>query len=685
MQAYSQPLVKLHMEASRFIRERSLRLLHVVADAVLHEAAVEILAALEYRGDNRSPFVILQEPHKRSDPGWERRALTARRQHERRGMQMAEHGEVLGELPEPPASKGLVGLAEQLGQLLLVRPIDTEGLVVLLSPSYVEAPETWQQAIGVLLSIQGLAAARLVILDRDRSSLGGLVARHEGRALFVACRVEGESPKAVLADTLDEEILSFEGPVGARPKGVIPPRRRNDPPARAPTPEAVRQLAVSRSVLLASVAVEEGRMPDAIAHQRRARDASMDAGRVEQGVMMELVLGGYLLTAGAVAQAEQSYARAAAVAEAAELPDKAAMARLALGSSRLVRNDRTGALVEYAQASTLAERGGHDALALHACRLTGDVARELRMDAQAIAFWAKALEIAERDPPTAPLTSAGLVALQLAVLCRERGQYDEADVFLNKADALVRIEPERLARAKAEDVQQEALRTHVAPGELLPAHEAPARPLPTEGADPRPSAAESSDVAPTELGREESLPRERPSSIEGTALLTWADIAAFHREPPAPTNDQQTSIERIHHWSSVEQDTLRHTTTEIIGRETTALLSQEELAALRGEIALRPAQVAPTVERTVRLDPAELRRLRGETDAPAVPSSYDAPAVPSSSAPALPIASTAPAAVLPMITGEGTELYTHEMIRALRAAWTKRSADEGSEPGGEER
>src|SRR5690606_37796197 len=185
MQAYSQPLIELHMAATRFVRDRSLRLLHVIADGSLHEAAVEILASQEYRTTNRSPFVILQEPHKRGDPGWERRVITARRQHELRRTQMAEHGEALGELPAAPAPKGSVGLAEQLGQHLLVRPEGTEGLVVLLAPSHVEAPERWQQAIGVLLSLKGLAEARFVIVDRERSSLGGLVSRHEAHAMSV--------------------------------------------------------------------------------------------------------------------------------------------------------------------------------------------------------------------------------------------------------------------------------------------------------------------------------------------------------------------------------------------------------------------------------------------------------------------------------------------------------------------
>lgn len=638
MQAYSQPLSKLHVEVSRFTRDRSLRLLHVITDASLHDATVEILAAQEYRADNRSPFVILQEPHKRNDPGWDRRALTVRRQHEQRRTQMAEHGEALGELPAAPASKGLVGLGEQLGQLLLVRPEGTEGLVVLLAPSYVEAPERWQHAIGVLLSTKALAGVRFMIVDRERSSLGGLVAQHERHTRSVTCRVEGESPKAVLAGALDEEILSFDGPVGARPRGVIPPRRINDPPARPPDPEAVRQLAVSRNVLLASVAVEEGRMRDAIDHQRSARDDSMAAGRIEQAVMMELVLGGYLVTAGAVAQAEETYARAAALAEAAALRDKAAMARLALGSSRLVHNDRTGALVEFAQASTLAEQGGHDALALHACRLTGDVARELRMDAQAIAFWAKAIEIAERDPPTAPLTSAGLVALQLAVICRERGQHAAADAFLNKADALVRLEPEQLRRATEESVD-----TAPAVDESPMVIEASARTMRPNDAS-GPGEANIVDPAPADPVHEDVPPRAALLPNEGATQFAQVDVAASH-QTGLPPDDQPTETERFHRWSSVEQSTLRSTTTEIIGQETTALLSQTELAALRGEVDLPPARVTSD-EQTERI--AIAREL-------SVP------------------------------PGDGTELYTQDMIHALRAAWAERNAGDSSTPDGKER
>lgn len=686
MQAYSKPLIELQVAATRFVRDRSLRLLHVIADASVHEAVVEILAAQEYRTTNRSPFVILQEPHKRADPGWERRVITARGQHELRRTQMAEHGEALDELPAAPEPNGLVGLAEQLGQLLLVRPEGTVGLVVVLAPSYVEAPERWQQALGVLLSLKGLDAARFVIVDRERSSLGGLVSRHEARAMTVTCRVEGESPKAIVAGALDDEILGFDGPVGARPKGVIPPRRIHDPPARPPEPAALQQLEVSRTALLASVAIEEGRMPDAVAHQRRARDVSMEAGRVEQAVMMELVLGGYLLTADAVAQAEESYLRASATAEAAALPDKAAMARLALGSSRLVRGDRTGALVEFARAATLAEQGGHDALALHACRLTGDVARELRMDAQAIAFWAKAIEIAERDPATAPLTSAGLVALQLAVLCRERGQHAEAEAFLNKADALIRLEPERLQREPEVEPTGDAPPADETPpvDPVLPVDEPPrateATPhaMPSGAAATRP-AIEYTEGPPAETAFENVPLRAPMPPPEGTARLTWADIAAFHGESPSVVESSGT--EHIHRWSSIEQDALRSTTSEIIGHETTALLSQDELAALRGEVDLPPARI----EQTERLDPAALAHLRGEpaAEAPAR-SSSEAPAISTAPATADPVVPAALGRVLPPIPGQGTELYTKEMIRALRTAWAKRTGDD-PKPGGEER
>lgn len=67
-----------------------------------------------------------------------------------------------------------------------------------------------------------------------------------------------------------------------------------------------------------------------------------------------------------------------------------------------------------------------------------------------------------------------------------------------------------------------------------------------------------------------------------------------------------------------------------------------------------------TYPRRAPIDPAELERLRGK-------------------------ATAAVARVLPTITGDGTELYTHEMIRALRAAWAQRSTDGDPEPDEEDR
>lgn len=654
MLAYSQPLLELQAQVSRFLRDRSLRLLHVVTDADLHDAAVDLVAGQELRLDNRSPFVVLLESHAKGDPGWDRRTYTARKQHERRRAEMAENGEALGVLPPVPSAKGLGGFGEQLGQLLLVRPEDTEGLVVVLAPAYVEAGDAWQQALGVLLSLPALAAVRFVVVDRGRSTISGLVTQHEGRALTCRCQVQGESPKAVLASALNEDLLRVSGPIGARPKGVIPPRRPGDPPAVAPDPGAVQQLEVSRNVLLASVAMDEGRVSDAIAHQRQARDASFNAERIEQGVMLELILGGYLSAARAGDEAEQSYQRAAATAEGAGLLDKAAVAHLALGSSRLTRRDRPGALVAYAWASTLAERAGQGALALQACQLTGNVARELRMDAQAIAFWAKALEIAERDPKTAPLTGAGLVALELARLCRERGQHQHVAQLLAKAEQLAGLDPGQLLEAPAP-----------APTPL-PAAAPAAAPSAVSEAEPAEvphvvrETAPGITVEPASVTLPLASPPERSApAIEGTEQLTWAEIAALHwpTQSLVVVPEAQTEPAPPYHWSEAEQATLRAATSEIITEDTTALLSQAELRALRGEADLPPAQVPPAAESTLRVDPAELERLRRPVVVPELPKE------------------------LPEV-GDETEMLSVEMIRAMQAKWAARKAAREAAPQG---
>lgn len=58
--------------------------------------------------------------------------------------------------------------------------------------------------------------------------------------------------------------------------------------------------------------------------------------------------------------------------------------------------------------------------------------------------------------------------------------------------------------------------------------------------------------------------------------------------------------------------------------------------------------------------------------------------MPAAPATADPVVRAALARMLPTIPSDGTELYTKEMILALRAAWARRSAAD-PEPGGEER
>lgn len=657
MKAFAQPLSKLQVEATRFMRSHELRLMHVVTDRGLHDAVVQLLFAQELRLDNRSPFVIFEQAHGKADPGWDLRAHAAREQHERRRTEMAENGEALGELPNAPQSSGLLSFAERLGQLLVVRPDQTEGLVVLLAPAYVEDQARWQTAIATLLSLDGLATVRWIIIDLGKGTIPGIVSKHERRTLSVRCVADGESPKAVLAEVMNEDLLHWSGPIGARPKGVVPPRRVDSPPPALPDPKASLQLAINRNVLQASVAMDEGRLPDAFRHQREARDLAAKAEMVEQSITMELMLGAYLMAAGAPDKAEETYRRAVLTAKRAELPDKVATAQIAIGSTKLARNDRPGALVAYADASVAAEQAGNPMLALEACRLTGDVANELHMDAQAIAFWSKAVKIGEQDPATAPLTGAGLAALNLALLCQERRQPRQAEMFLAKAHELTGVDPDLLkeeARKQAEERAQQVLKLEH-PVKARPA-ELGQSPKPTEpSAEPQPAQPRSpvqlelqptqppSPVSPLDPELLEArrgvsgapameataklttadLPvepaRERRIPKEGsTERLTLSDLQALHwgADPVAPTastHPQSAKTQRlqmVHRWSQDEQEKLRDATNKIVGEETTDLLSATELRALRGEVDLPDAKATPGVERTLRVDPRSLQSLR---------------------------------------------------------------------------
>jgi tetratricopeptide (TPR) repeat protein len=571
MEAYREPIERLLAAMERFVRDRSLRLLHVVVAPELRAAALDTVLAFEWHAHNRSPFVAFEQGHTAARPAWDERADDTRGQHARRRAKLAEHG---GELPALPAASGTgqAAFASVLLQLLHATPPHAEGLNVVLAPaSLADAPQ-WLEALRPLVADPRLQPARFVIVEPEPGPSLPL-ATELGEA---ATSVRVVPDAAAKQRELDAQLAAFPAatPPGAGPAAAPPPHPARPPPIE-PGPEAKLRAVVVERVVAGSLAVRDGRVAEGVQRIREARDMCEQAGMHREAINLELVLGGQLAAAGAPGQAEQSYARAIESASKRERHDQAATARFALGAVKLGRRDRHGAMVTLAEGTVAAERSGLPALAIEGGRLTGQVAAELGMEAQAIAFFTKAVKLAEAAGPQAPLTSAGESARRLAAICAKRGLREQAATFDAKAEQL-----EHLVVPEAPTVLPET-----DTGEAV-----------VEEAPPIAVAAQQPVVsAPVIFGAGST------DDDEGTDLIAIEELAAMHwgggiaapDEPPPALVDEPAEVSRG--LSAAEIESLRVATFEVLDEDSTGMLTADELAALRGEAPMLMPPPEPVV------------------------------------------------------------------------------------------
>lgn len=556
-------LVELHDQATRFSRDERQRLLHVVTNAARRGAVLAVLRGLEHGPWAPGPVVVLEAGHGTADPGWAARSDVLRRQHEVRRGAGAAVGEGWPLLGLPPAEKGLAGFAEQLGQVVAATP-GGRGWVVVLAPAHVKAAQQWARSIAMLLRGSALGRVRWVVVDVEESTLvDAIAAEHELRRV----RCMGDEDGGAGADGLAALLAGIgTGATGSRPAGVTAPPRPGRPPPPAEDPEAAQRRELARLVLAAARAQRAGEGASAVEQQRKARDLCMAAGWRDTAVQMELVLAGILLGTGAGDAALESGRRAVEAAKAQPRAELVAMGQLALGSTLVARGDRPAAMLVYADAVASAEQAGATALVLEACRLTADAAVLLGMEAQAIAFWSRAVKVAEAAPVHGALGSAGHCARAMALLCKRRGLHDAAERHWEAARRLEGIDVEGLRRASADE------RVEVEAPAFVPfAPSSRTAPLLGTIAEPPPLAA----------------------IEEGTADLSLEELAAIHWQGMIPGSDASaTPPTVIHHWTAAEQDAIRRATAAVISEDSTSMLTREEVFALHGQAELPPARAA---------------------------------------------------------------------------------------------
>lgn len=544
MQVYAAAMEELRDRLARFVRDPSLRLLQIVAGSDVRGAVIDLVMGHEFAPGNRSVFVRCESAFTPGRPGWEARVLELHAQHEARREQAGKAGEAMPALPDAPSSKApLAMFATALAQLHQAAPGGSQGVVVVLAPSRIEDPKAWQGSLEPLVADPGLAAVRWIVIESGSEATAPLVASLGDTAHRYRCEVSG-------GDRLQAAKQATEAPadgVGASPVGITAPPHPGVPAKRPQAPDAAVRRELKTKVLDAALASSHGRHADAVTLQRQARDLCVSGGLQREAVTMETMLGTYLAMGGSSGAATESFGRAVEAARTAGRHDQAAIAQYALGGTLLAGGDEHRAMVEYAEGTVAAEHGDQPMLAIEGAHTAGMLAQQLRMEAQAIAFWSRAVTLAERAPVVASMSSAAEAARSLAALCRKRGLNAKASELEDKAIGLGQVQaPEK---ASAPQAPEPPVKPQVAP---------PPEPVAPEPVAPPP-------VDPVQAEEE-----------EGTEHMPIEEIAA------------------IHGWSDEDVARLRQATQAVLDEESTSMLTHDELAQLRGETPMViPAAPAP--------------------------------------------------------------------------------------------
>ncbi len=588
MESFGPPLERMMEAMASFVRTPATKLLHVRTAPDARNGCVEAAMAYERDPANTAPFYLFEQAHTASSNGWAERSEHGRLQHAHRAKLMEDAGEPLAPLPEgPTVDDARARFAAQILQLQHGQPEGAHGMVVVLAPTTLDAAEAWHAGVQPLIMDPKLAAVRFIVIETPPAPTEQLATSLRDRAAHV--RVE---PSAADRDRDVESMLENLVP-GAPAPGASPevaaPSHPSAPPPAAPTPDSKLRGLMAERLIASTLAMKQGRAAEAVQSTREARDLCSAAGLHRDAINMELVLGGQLLGAGSPSQSQAAFERASKTAAEHGKTAQAATAQFALGATKLTRKDKQGALVCYAEGTVSAEASGQPALAIEGGRLTGQLAADLGMQAQAIAFWTKSVKLAEAAGPQAPFTSAGESARSLAAMCRKRGLADQAATFEAKADALENlVVPEQPMALGSETPADDAVVTNpTLPAQSAAAPSQPQRFLPV-----------GVEAAPVDAMIFGGPPEE---GEEGTDMLSMDDIARMKDGVEAASAEDPGLLGEAGADPAVaaldedQLEALRSATFDVLDEDSSSMLSREELAALTGEVpfVVPPVDVGP--------------------------------------------------------------------------------------------
>ncbi|MEM6291793.1 MAG: hypothetical protein AAGA54_11025 [Myxococcota bacterium] len=587
MESFGPPLERLMEAMAAFVRTPATKLLHVRSAADARKGCVEAVMAYERDPANTAPFYLFEQEHTATSNGWAERAEHGRLQHAHRAERMDEVGEPLTPLPEGPAvDDPRARFAAQLLQLQHGQPEGAHGMVAVLAPTTLDASEAWHAGVQPLIMDPKLAAVRFIVIETPPAPTEQLATSLRDRAAHVKVEPNAAARDRDVESMLENLVPGAPAP-GASPE-LAPPQHPSAAPPAEPTPDSKLRGLMAEKLIASTLAMKQGRAAEAVQSTREARDLCSAAGLHRDAINMELVLGGQLLGAGSPSQSQAAFERASKTATEHGKTAQAATAQFALGATKLTRRDKQGALVCYAEGTVSAESSGQPALAIEGGRLTGQLAADLGMQAQAIAFWTKSVKLAEAAGPQAPFTSAGESARSLAAMCRKRGLADQAATFEAKADVLENlVVPEQPMALGEEALPDDAVVTEEAAAPKPAAPEQPQRYLPVGVA-----------AAPVDAMSFGGPPEE---GEEGTDMLSMDDIARMKDGAEAASAEDPGLLAEdgvdpaVATLDDEQLEALRSATFDVLDEDSSSMLSREELAALTGELpfVVPPVDAAP--------------------------------------------------------------------------------------------
>ena len=474
MQAISEAISRLHEEVAWFTRAHEIRLLVIRTSGDLRKTVLKLLPKYEYHADNFSPWVLLEDAFTDNDDGWQTRANRLVGDWEMRREAFAEENIALPKvdvatisIPESQAashsyystdrSRSLLQLNIFYRTALAVLDAIREplkGLVLLISPTIIDNHTALETDLETLLSDQSLKPCRFILVTDIESPIPEkLLERLGSEGLFCDCIAdEAQQDRDLEALISGSGGETASGTVGAYPKGIVPPRRVDDPPelSKKERDAALRDAGINpryldeaprlRSLVLgAAFAMKKGKGGEALTMQSEACDLCENLGMHEMKVICQVALASYLSGLGKRDQAIMELRKATQYAENHGLPKSQSQAHLALGLVYGVGGQTREAAQEDMFSAKAAEAAKIEILAIEGWRLAGQYTLQAGEGDRAEACFREALRVAgQSDANVVKNSSAADVARLLATQLKKKGLNAQADSLFDCADQLER-------------------------------------------------------------------------------------------------------------------------------------------------------------------------------------------------------------------------------------------------------